>query len=424
MRFGIAKDLVTPDVATYMGGYGNRHDQCFHGIHHDLYVKAVVLDDGRSKAVLITLDLLMHDFALTEWVADYANEKHGVPRDSVVLSYTHSHAGPALEGYDPGQASEHYEAFLRERITSCIDRAMVGLFEGTISFGTIQGDWNINRRRPVDGEIRLAPNPEGDKDNDLNILRIDDTQGNLKSLVLNYSCHPVTLGATMVLSAEYPGRLCQLLDARFYGCTTAFFQGAGGCSRPRVTAGGDRFKPCTFDDVDDMATVMANSVRKALMADVLAPLELDLAGRRFVVPLEVDPYPKSFFEARLAGAEADSSQRYQVEKTLARYDTSGHIVPLGASILRLSDDVFVALLCGEVCYPVKKLVAQVFGQRKLIFIGYGDGTAYIPDDTMLEQGGYEPEGSVVEFGLKGKFKAGINGTIADTFTENLAQLER
>lgn len=140
MRFGIAKGLITPDVRTHMGGYGSLYGKYFKGIHDDLFVKALLMDDGKTRVVLITLDLLMHDYGLTDAIADYIHSKHGIPKDNLIFSYTHTHAGPAVRGYDPGQASEHFESFLPERIKSCVDRAVVNSFEGDIEFGTVEGD--------------------------------------------------------------------------------------------------------------------------------------------------------------------------------------------------------------------------------------------------------------------------------------------
>jgi len=61
MTFGVAKDLITPDVKTHMGGYGSLYGRYFVGLHDDLYVKALVMDDGKQRAVLISFDLLFHD---------------------------------------------------------------------------------------------------------------------------------------------------------------------------------------------------------------------------------------------------------------------------------------------------------------------------------------------------------------------------
>lgn len=424
MKFGVARDLITPDVKTHMGGYGTLYGQDFTGIHDDIYVKALVLDDDAQRVVLVTYDLLMHDYSLTKAIGEYIENKHGIDGSHLLVSYTHSHTGPALEGYDPGQASPEYEEFLFERTQSCIDRALVNTFEGRMEFGWVEGEWNISRRKVIDGVMRNAPNLGGNRDRRLNILKLADHEGECRALLLNYACHPVTLGPTPWISGEYPGRLCQILDHDFYGCTTMFFQGAGGNTRPLVAAkAGDQWKKCTFEDVDGMALAMAASVRKALHANRLRPVRLDLAARQFVVELETEVYPKEFFEKVACNDEVpDSPAKNEARLVLEQYDTTDNILRLHACIIRLSDDLYLAMLCGEVCLEVKQEIEKVFAGKDLIFVGYGDGTAYIPDDSLIDEGGYEVDGSVIEFCLKGRLKKGVNEKMREAYRDNLGRL--
>lgn len=426
MRFGVARDLITPGVKTHMGGYGTLYGQTFTGIHDDIYVKALVLDDGRKRVVLVTYDLLMHDYALTVAVGDYLQERHGISREGLLLSYTHSHAGPALEGYDPGQASPEYEAFLLERTKSCLDRALVNMQAGEISFGWVEGEWSVNRRKVIDGTMRNAPNLSGNRDRRLSILKLSAEDGDCKVLLLNYACHPVTLGPTVWISGEFPGRLCQVLDTDFYGCVTMFFQGAGGNTRPLVAAKADgAWRKCTFEDVDGMALAMAASVRKAVHAGKLRPVELDLAARQFTVELETEVLPREFFERVACNDNVPNSPaKNEARAVLENYDTSGNTLRLHACIIRLSDDLYLAMLCGEVCVEVKQEVERAFAGRDLIFVGYGDGTAYIPDDSLIDEGGYEVDGSVIEFCLKGRLKKGVNRAVREAYAENLACLAK
>jgi neutral ceramidase len=426
MKFGIAKDLITPPLKTHMGGYGSLYGKDFVGVHDDLYVKTLLLDDGRQKIVLMTCDLLMHGYELTETISEYIESRHGIPRGNLVLSYTHSHAGPALEGYDPGQASPEYESFLLDRMKNCIDRACVNVVEGRMEFGSVEGDWNISRRLIVNGQMCSAPNLSGNKDRTINILKLSDTAGQCKALLLNYSCHPVTLADTLWISAEFPGRLCQILDTHFYGCTTMFFQGAGGNTRPLIAAGpNNTWKCCSFEEVDGMASAMAISVRNAMDCGKLQPVTPDLAARQFLVTLETEVYPKEFFQKVLdaQGPAATPSSKNEARVVLERYDRTDNTVPLHAAIIRLGEGLYVASLCGEVCLEVKQEVAKVFAGKRLIFVGYCDGTAYIPDDKLIDEGGYEVDGSVVEFCLKGRLKKGINAKLREAYGTNLRRLE-
>lgn len=420
MKFGVARDLITPDIRMTMSGYGTYYGTTFQGIHDDLYVKALSMNDGKETLLLITADLLFHEPGLTETIKQYAWQKHGIKPDFVLLSYTHTHSGPAIQGYDLGRHSEYYEQFLLSRIQSCIDRSFLNTFDGTLSYGFVEGEWNINRRKQVDGNIYTLPNPEGVTDNRLHLLKVSDMSGHVKALLLNYACHPVTIRDTLYLSADFPGRMAQYLETEYFGSTALFFQGAGGNSRPRVTASGTAFVTRTFREIDDMSVVIAKRIQHEISIGGFAPIALHLAAKQFIIPLELDVYDKEEFRKAAHNEELVPTSRNGAQHVWEHYEQMEDTVPLRAGMIRLSEDCYIAALGGEPCVEVKTNIAQAFRGKKMLFVGYTDSTAYIPDDTILREGGYEAgDHSVFEMALKGKFKAGIDRTILSSFRDNM-----
>lgn len=425
MKFGIAKELITPSFPTAMGGYGSFYGKQFLGIHDDLYVRALLLDDGRSQLLFVTLDLLFHDFELTEQVKQYAHDKYGISLQGIFLSYTHTHGGPAVSGYgDPNQLSEPYEQFLRSRIECCIDRAMVNQFEGTILYGSVEGDWNINRRKPVNGTIELAPNPAGAKDNTLHLLQICDTAGAIKGIFVNYACHPVTVRDTLYLSGDFPGRICQLLECEYFGSTALFFQGAGANARPRLTAQGDQFVTLTYAEVNEMAGAITSRIKTAIATrPSFTSIELDLAAQQFQIPLQLDPFPKALFEQKASDPEEHPAIRTISKRVYDHYDETPDVLLVPGGIARISEGLYVAFMGGEPCYEVKLTLEPLFPGKQLLFIGYTDACAYLPSDKLNAEGGYEASGSTIEYGLKGPFKPGIDATMKESFLAAIASIE-
>ena len=93
---------------------------------------------------------------------------------------------------------------------------------------------------------------------------------------------------------------------------------------------------------------------------------------------------------------------------------------LCCQVIRFDEDLFIVTMGGEPCYNVKKLVRELFANKDLCFIGYTDACAYIVDDEMIREGGYEPTSSL-EYGLKGNFKIGISQAISDGFAKILQE---
>lgn len=427
MRFGTAKELITPDQLSYMSGYGSFFNRAFTGIHDDLYAKALYLGDGRSSVLLISVDLLFFDFEIVRGVQIYAREKYGLPEEAVFVSCTHTHSGPALTGYgDRSQHSAAYETFLKDRLKSLVDRIMLNQMEGTVEYGFVQGDWNINRRARIDGVVINAPNHAGMKDDQLHLLKLTDSDGCVRGLFLNYACHPVTVTDNLLLSADFPGRLCQLLEAELFGCTAVFFQGAGGNARPKVTAVGGRFLKRTYMDMGEMALSMSGRIKAALYgSEVFTPVRLNLASCQFLIDLPLEPFPLSEVKRRATALESSPALHAMALHVSERYDELPDEVRLPAGIISLADDLYIAYLGGEPCYEVKKKLHEaVFHGKRMMFIGYADAAAYIPDDTILVEGGYEANGSALEYGLKGGFQAGIDRRIEEAFRSQLPQVAR
>jgi hypothetical protein len=425
MRFGAAKDIVTPDQLTFMGGYGSFFNKPFQGIHDDLYVRALFVDDGCNPLLFVSLDLLFHDYSLTRQLQEWVGQQYELSPDQLFLSYSHTHGGPAVVGYDDeSQHSKEYEAFLFARIKSCIARTMVNLFEGTLEHGSVDGDWNINRRTLVNGEMLNKPNPEGEKDDRIHVLRVLDANGRTKVILFNYACHPVTVRDTLYLSGDFPGRICHLLETEYFGAMGIFFQGAGGNSRPKATAYGGSFITCTYDEVNEMAASITLRIKRLCSTPgALRPVVLDLAACQFNIRLELDPYPKQHFADIASDPASRPGLVGMANKVLRNYDGMENHIPLPAGLVRLSRNLYIAYMGGEPCYEVKHKLAQLFPNVTLMFFGYADATAYIPDDKIIAEGGYEAEGSAVEYGLKGSLKAGIDRSMATAFIRAYESLQ-
>ena len=308
MRFGTAKEVITPAIKTKISCAGI-FDADFDHIHDDAFIRCLVIDDGAKKAVFMSADLLFHDRGLNDSLASYANEKYGIDKSAVTLAYTHAHTAPAARGYNYGHDTEEYDNFLLERARVCLDRALCSTFEGNIEYGSFSLELNVSRRGNIDGEFQNMPSFDYPRDTELFLLCVRDTAGRVRSILVNYACHPTFYPARDSISSEYPGRLCQLLDAAYYGCTSLFFQSACGDVRrnddgtPIEITKDMKFSDIwgndfTFDDVDLFAKSIASEVCSRIDSGELKRAELSLASHSFSIELPIDKKPRSFFEER------------------------------------------------------------------------------------------------------------------------------
>src|ERR1051325_3704249 len=93
---GVAKTVITPKQLMWMSGYGARNKPA-EGKLHDLWAKALVLQDAAGKrCVLVTMDLVGIDAGLTDDVCADLKKQHGLEREQIMLSVSHTHCGPVV----------------------------------------------------------------------------------------------------------------------------------------------------------------------------------------------------------------------------------------------------------------------------------------------------------------------------------------
>src|SRR5438445_6444383 len=95
-KAGVAKVIITPEQLMWMSGYGARTKPA-EGKLHDLWAKALVLEDPKGhKALLVTLDLVGIGRDLAAPICRAIHDKHGIAREAVILSVSHTHTGPVV----------------------------------------------------------------------------------------------------------------------------------------------------------------------------------------------------------------------------------------------------------------------------------------------------------------------------------------
>lgn len=419
MKFAQARELITPHIRTKMSGYGSRTEN-FKGIHDDFYVKVAYMENKDTKLMFITYDLVHYLYDLNERVMQYASENYDIPYNNIIISYSHTHAGPKITSPTEKDTPSPLDSFFEERTKTCIDRAFLNVFEGTLHMARTSGRWNINRRRVTDNGIALAPNYENITDDEVVLLTVKDMDNNIKSIFVNYSCHPVTLAATLYLSSEFPGRMCNILESRFYGSMAFFLQGAAGNMRPLITAEKDKFKPCTFNELDEFATSIANEVSKTICKGNFKSIEPEFKCIKFNIYPKIEPLTKEFFQNKVDESHGFAHKR--LKHTLDNFNSIDDFAVIHSGIAALTPDLYIAYMGGEICYELKLIIKEAFKPADVIFLGYHEALTYIPDDKIIKEGGYEGFEAPLYAGFRGPFKNGINDTVYQAFKDNIREL--
>src|SRR5215469_13337699 len=114
MRVGSARTVITPPLGTGLAGFAARTHGA-RGVHDDLYIRALVLEDGDRRQALILCDLCEVDAPFVARVRQSIEEAAGIPPVSVMVAATHSHAAPATFALCCAQPDPEWLAGVEQR---------------------------------------------------------------------------------------------------------------------------------------------------------------------------------------------------------------------------------------------------------------------------------------------------------------------
>jgi neutral ceramidase len=194
-RAGAAKVDVTPSE--------NELPKNWHGILDRLYSRAIVLDNGASRAALITVD----DGAVSDmtWrtVTQRVENELGIPASNVLLTATHTHSALRQRGPDYPQ-----------KIFESVKLAQQNLTPARLGYGTGVSYINVNRNM-IDPKTRRwweGPNYDGPSDKTVAVIKIESVSGPPIAVYYNYAVHPVLVGQLDMISADIPGAASRYIE--------------------------------------------------------------------------------------------------------------------------------------------------------------------------------------------------------------------
>lgn len=225
LRAAAAKVDITPDPSQLTVSTDSIRDH--------LYVRALLVEYGRSCAVLVNID----SGGARSNVVDAAIAKSAASTkcapENYIISATHSHSastgGLGGGGFPDGPA-------ITGAIVSAVDQAKSKLAPASIGYGKANLDLNVNRDL-FNGKLewRQEPNPEGSSDKTLSVVEFVGQDKVPIGVYMNYAMHPINFYLSGVISADFPGEAARYVEELFDNKTVALFsQGASGDQNPRL----------------------------------------------------------------------------------------------------------------------------------------------------------------------------------------------
>ena len=106
----VSRKIITPPEGIYLMGYATRIQGNI-GVHDDLYVTTLVLDDKVRKVALLTVDHTFINARIVERIKENIFTKSGIQPDNIFVCCSHTHSGPI--GYADARSRTEDRAYIR-----------------------------------------------------------------------------------------------------------------------------------------------------------------------------------------------------------------------------------------------------------------------------------------------------------------------
>jgi len=415
-KAGVTRAVITPAEPVWLAGYESRNRPS-EGALVDLWAKALALEDGQGRKLLIvTTDLLGFPREMSNRIRDRLAADYGLARAQVILSSSHTHSGPVLEGAlsdiyplerQHQEAIRKYSAHLENTIVSLAGEALGSMVAARLSSQNGVTRFQVNRRNNPGAALSHQAHLNGPNDYAVPVLKVADESGRTIALLFGYACHATVLDIYQ-FSGDYPGYAQQELERLSPGTTAMFFQGAGADQNPLPR----RTVPLARQYGRELAAAVDR-----VLSEEMRELDPVIAVAYSEIPLGFQE-PLSREELKKAEEEAKGSTRRWASSQLETLQKNGSLLssyPYPVQVVRLGQQAILAL-GGEVVVEYALELKKMFGPDIFVMAYANDEAAYIPSETVLAEGGYEGESSQKVYGLPAKWEKDIQKKI-------LAELE-
>lgn len=228
---GIGRAEITPPVGTPLAGYSKRRGDPSTGIEAPLFARAIALRQGETTAVIVSAEILIITDHLYAAVTAALHERYGAAPEAVLLTATHTHAGPGAYGqrFVEQISMGRYDAAVFEQlvdgIATAVGQALHDVQPVRVGYGQATIPALVSNRRQADGVADAA----------LHVVGFQRADGQWRAFIVNGAAHPTTLGSdNMMLSGDYPGVVMRAVEATCPGGMCVFTVSSLGDQRPVI----------------------------------------------------------------------------------------------------------------------------------------------------------------------------------------------
>lgn len=412
---GVARVDITPKSPVWMSGYAARTHES-EGVLLPISAKALALSDGKSKIVIVTMDVVgfSRDFANT--VTARAMKAYDLPRSSLLLNASHTHTGPVvgtnlsiMYNWTPEQEARvrDYTAGMENDVVSVIGAALGKMRPAAIEFGQGEAGFAMNRREVTAKGVINGRNPNGPTDHSVPVFEVKDASGKLMAVLFGYACHNTTLTSNFYLiSGDYAGFAQKAVEEAHPGAIAMFMQLCGADQNPLPRGTVELVQKYGGELGGEVNAVLAGRARMKKVSPKLAvafrQTELTFAHRTR------QDYEQELTSSNLTARKRAALMLKNWDDRLVRK------LPYPVQAIRFGKGPVLLALGGEVVVDYALRAKREYPKTQLVVAGYSNVVpCYVPSLRVLKEGGYEGADAMIYYGQPGPFDDTVETTIFD-----------
>jgi neutral ceramidase len=410
-RIGTGKSNITPAAPVWLSGYASR-TRPSEGKLHDLWVKALVIEHGRKhRAVIITADIIGFTHELSKDIIKTLAEKYNLDRSQILINSSHTHSGPVIW---PGLSLMYglrdsdlltlvsYSMELRSAVLNAVDTAFGNLTDGKIETGHGTAAFAINRRQASEKGVVIGLNPSGPVDHDVPVIKFSSIPGEMIAVLFGYACHNTTLSGYEI-NGDYAGFAQAELERMYPGTIAMYMAGCGADQNPEPR----RTVESAVNHGESLAKAVAGVLEGRLEQVRKPPVTAFITA-----DLEFPAFDPERFRKELE--DKDTYRKRRAVFLLEAYDRGYDLDRLSypVQVVRFGRELSILGLAGEVVVDYSLQAKKRYPRENLFVAGYcTEVPCYIPTVRIIKEGGYEPDNSMIYYGLPGPFSENVEEKI-------------
>jgi len=379
MKIGYSVVDITPPLGVELCGYGYFLERKAERIMDRLYARAVSLQQGEKTMLLINSDLIGFTREFSDDIKSHLSQELGLDKTHIMMPCTHTHTGPAtsvLVGC--GEVDDTYVASLHSLLIQAGRQA----FESKRETREIKY-FNV----PIEPVGFNRVYKDGPVDSNLRGMAFYFDEGRPLAMV-NYGCHPVTMGSASHVSADYPGRTVKVLAE--LGYDALFLNGFCGDINPISRQAG--FNTGTEETIEGYGRQIANEFVKHIK-DSTSLKNIDMDAFELKIELNVQQYDEAKIDAEVEFFKNEANSKVVAiwaERMKEHLETAEkpYIEEVRVQVFRFGKVLFVGFP-GETFTELGLILARSLPEYEIVTLGNCNFTMrYIPTREDIINLGY------------------------------------